>query len=606
MFHVSRRALVAGLLAAPIAVRAAPARTVCRVEATLDGVADRLLAHMPELAVYNGLPRPEALRRFDDYSPAGEAALRAALVAARDQLQSTTCAASPRETQHLTVARAILANATRSVDIPYGHLRPLWFSGHEPYVVSQISGPHIDAPNQMMAQQSVRSVDEAEAYVLKLRDTRRALAGAVEKMRADTAAGCVPPAVLMTKALAVIDDFISPKPTEHGLVTSFARRMEEAKLDADRRKRALAAATDSVREDVYPAYIELRKAVAALAAKGKAEDGLWTQPRGEELYAANVADLGDTTRTPEEIHRIGLDEVARITGEMDAKLKRQGYGSGDVGARMNALAEEQRFRFADSDAGREQLLGYLNGLIERIQQARPRFLNRSTIPPQPVEVRRVPVANQDSAPGGYYDGPSLDGSRPGIYWINLRDMKEVAQFTLPTLTYHEAVPGHHLQNAIQLSQGDVPLLVKIASFNAYAEGWALYAERLASELGFYADDPFGDLGRLQAELFRAVRLVVDTGLHAKRWSRVQAIDYMARNTGNPLPGVTSEIERYMAWPGQALGYKLGQLRLLELREAAKARLGKGYDIRDYHDAVLLNGPAPLSVIAAAVQAIPAR
>jgi len=607
----SRRAVVAGLLAAPAFPRVAFARPDgCPPVAVLDRIGEALLRQMPELAVYNGVPAAsdgrDLQRRLDDYSPRGEAALREALRDARAQLGAGECAPATREGRNVAIARAILDNAVRSAGVSYGHIRPLWFSGHEPYVVSQISGPHIDSPNQMTAQQSVRSVAEADAYLAKLRDFRRGLTGATDKMRADAAAGCVPPAVLMTKTLAVIDDFVSPRPADHPLVTALVRKMDEARIDQAQRGRFAQAAADAVGERVYPAYARLRETVAELAARGKAEDGLWAQPRGDELYAANVVSLGDTKLSPDEIHRLGLDEVARITGEMDAGLKRQGYRNGTVGDRMTALATEARFLYPDDEAGRAKLIADVEAMVKRVQAAQPRFLHRSTIPPQPIEVRRVPVANQDSAPGGYYDGPSLDGSRPGIYWINLRDIKEVASFNLPTLTYHEAVPGHHTQNAIQINQGDVPLLLKLASFNGYSEGWALYAERLASELGFYADDPFGDLGRLQDELFRAVRLVVDTGLHAKRWSRAQAIDYMRRTTGNPLPGVTAEIERYMAWPAQALGYKLGMNRLLELRDAAKTRLGRRYDIRDFHDAVLLNGPAPLSVIEAVVKAIPGR
>ena len=268
---------------------------------------------------------------------------------------------------------------------------------------------------------------------------------------------------------------------------------------------------------------------------------------------------------------------------------------------MNALSDESRFRYPDSDAGRAQLLADLNGMIKRVQVLQPRFLNRATIPLQQVEVRRVPPHAEQSAPGGFYDGPSLDGSRPGIYWINLHDMKAVVRFRLPTVTYHETVPGHHLQGAVALNQGEAPLLIKLASFNAYQEGWALYAEQLASELGLYADDPYGDLGRLQDELFRAVRLVADTGLHHERWTRERTIDYMRDATGLADSRVTAEVERYMAWPGQALGYKLGQLRILELRDQARKALKRRFDLKDFHDAVLLNGPAPLSIIATKVE-----
>jgi uncharacterized protein (DUF885 family) len=217
-------------------------------------------------------------------------------------------------------------------------------------------------------------------------------------------------------------------------------------------------------------------------------------------------------------------------------------------------------------------------------------------------IRRVPVATQDSAPGGYYDAPSLDGTRPGTYWVNLRDMSAVARFALPTLSYHEGVPGHHTQIAIASGLGEAPLIIRIASFNAYQEGWALYSERLMWELGAYEDDPFGDLGRLQDELFRAVRLVVDTGIHAMRWPRERAIEYMSEVTGNPETTVVAEIERYMAWPGQALGYKLGQLRLLAMREEMRSHKGDAYDLRQFNEIVLGQGAMPLGLVAERVQA----
>lgn len=606
---VSRRAVVGGLLAAPAFARTTFARPGCPSAAALEPIADALLAQMPELAVYNGVPAASGggalQRRFDDYSPTGEAALRGALRTARAQLGTAPCPAGS-DGRHIAVARAILDNGLRSADIPYGHLRPLWFSAHEPYVVSQISGPHIDSANQMAAQQAVGSVVEAEAYLDKLRDFPRALDGAIAKIRADAGAGCVPPQILMTKALAGIEAFVAPRPVDHPLVTGMAAKMRDARFERAQAERFAQAAAEAVRSGVYPAYGRLRAAVAELAVRGKAEHGLWAQPRGAELYAANVASLGDTRRTPEEIHRIGLDEVARITGEMDALLRRQGYASGSVGARMAALGKEPRVRYPDSDAGRAKLLDDVRAMVARAAGLYPRFLSPGTIPRQQVEVRRVPIASQDGAPGAYYDSPSLDGTRPGIYWLNLRDMADSTRIGLPTVTYHEAVPGHHTQSAVALSQGEVPLLMKLASFNAYSEGWALYAERLMSELGAYADDPVGDLGRLQDELFRAVRLVVDTGLHQLRWSREKAIDYGLTVLGSPPTEVTAEIERYMAWPGQALGYKLGQLRLIELREAAKQRLGAGFDVRDFHDAVLLGGAAPLSVIETAVGAMRPR
>jgi uncharacterized protein (DUF885 family) len=289
-----------------------------------------------------------------------------------------------------------------------------------------------------------------------------------------------------------------------------------------------------------------------------------------------------------------LDEVARISKEMDVILKANGYNEGSVGDRMTALAEEPRFLYADSDEGRAQLLAALNGYIAEMELRMPEQF--ATKPPYAVEVRRIPVEVQDSAAGGQYTSPSIDGSKPGIYWINLADMKANSKFDLKSLTYHEAIPGHHWQIALNLAQEQLPLLRRIAPYNAYAEGWGLYSELVAYEMGMYKDDAFGNLGRLKAELFRSVRLVVDTGMHAKKWTREQAIQYMAQTTGTASSDVISEIERYMAWPGQALGYKLGMLKIVELRELARTELGAQFDIRAFHDLVLLSGAVPMKVL----------
>lgn len=602
MGGLTRRAMLGGLMAAPLLARPFAATAEAATEApALDAIMDRLFLHMPELAVYNGVEAATGggplQRRLDDYSPAGEAALRAALREARDKLP----AIDAPDDAHLAIARAILDNGLRSEDIRFGHIQPFWYTGHSPYLVNQISGPHIDTPNQMSAQQSVRTPAEAEAYVAKLRAFCRAFDRVEAKLIADAEAGALLPASLVGKTLGAIDGFVAPRPPDNVLVTSLLSKMAEAKLDGRLRDRLAEQATEAVRERVYPAYAALRERIAQLGARAPVEDGIWAQPQGEALYAANVRSLGDTSLSPAEVHKLGLDEVARITAEMDRKLKRRGHAQGSVGERMNRLAAEQRFYYSDSVAGRAALIRDVEAMINRAEALYPRILRQSATPRQHVEVRPVPAFAEESAPGGYYDGPSLNGSRPGIFWINLRDIRSIARFQLPTLTYHEAVPGHHTQGAITLNQGATPLMVRIASFNAFQEGWALYAERLAAELGLYARDPYGDLGRLQDELFRAARLVVDTGLHHQRWTRAQAIERMLAMTGAARSEVTAEVERYMAWPAQALGYKLGQLRLLALRDEAKAALGRRFDIRDFHELVLTTGPAPLDLVAAAVK-----
>jgi uncharacterized protein (DUF885 family) len=481
--------------------------------------------------------------------------LRAELQSSRDLLMRIRIKMSERTASYLGVVSATLENGTRSAAVPYGRINPLNYTGHTPYLVSQISGPHIDGPNIMMEQQSLSTANAVDAWITKLDSFPAALAGVVETIRADKAAGCVPPRALIEKTLPVLDEFLSGNATAHPMIRALARRTGEAGLSKRIRAMALKRAITSLQKGARPAFAALRGEIALLLPAGREEAGIWAQPKGDELYAANVRALGDTALSPEDIHKIGLDEVTRIAGLMNGLLAKQGLPNGPIGERMLALAKNPKNLFP---------------------------------------VKRVPIATQESAPGGYYDSPSLDGTRPGTYWINLRDMSAVPRFRLPTLSYHEGVPGHHTQGSIAAALFDAPLLARVASFNAYQEGWGLYAEQLMAELGAYADDPLGDLGRLQDELFRAVRLVVDTGIHHKRWTREQAIRTMRDITGVAESRVVAEVERYMAWPGQALGYKLGQLRLLDMRKAFLAK--KGHTLKQFHGLVLGGGAMPLDMI----------
>lgn len=601
---ITRREALAGL-AATTALAAGGCATTGRTGGTgvgsaLAGEADTLLGLLPETGTYNGvdasLDGGPLARRIDDYSPAGEAALRQSTMASRSRV-ATLVRRRGRDGLQASVVEAILANAGRSASISYGRINPFSYVNHAPYLVSQISGPHIDSPAVMITQQSLRTPDAIDAWLEKLEGFETGFANVLEKVRADEAAGCVPPRALLEKTLPVLDSFLRGPAAQHPLIAALRERMAEAVIDTSRRNQALERAMQALETNARPAYAALREQIAAMATRGREEAGVWAQPDGEALYAANVRALGDTEQSPDEIHEIGLEEVRRITAEMEALLTANGETGGSVGERMLRLASDERFLFADNDAGREELLGYVRDLARRAEGNYDDMLPQGLIPRQQLVVRRVPIATQDSAPGGYYDSPSLDGTRPGTYWINLRDMTAVPRFRLPTLSYHEGVPGHHTQVAIASGLGEAPLMIRIASFNAYQEGWALYAERLAKELGYYEDDPFGDLGRLQDELFRAVRLVVDTGMHHKRWTRERAIAFMRDATGIAESRVTAEIERYMAWPGQALGYKLGQLRLLAMREEMRREQGADFDVRNFNAIVLREGAMPLGLVA---------
>ncbi|MDB5683345.1 MAG: hypothetical protein JWM75_1043 [Sphingomonas bacterium] len=598
--------LVATAAMAGTRVSAAPRALPCPVTRPLDDVADRLLAHLPETATYNGAPQAldggPLARRMDDYSPAGEAAWRAELARAGAELGRLSCTGDRRGALRLATARAVVANGTRSAAVPYGRVNPFWYSGHLPYIVNQIGGPAVDTVNFMAAQQSLSTPAAVDAWITKLDGFRQGFAGVIEKMKADEAAGCRPPKPILAATLPMLDAFLAGDAASHPLIVALRTRMADAALDGRARRTAEARAITALERHARPAIAELRAHVALALPRGREDDGVWAQTDGEALYAANVRALGDTVESPAEIHRIGLAEVARIGARLNVLLRQRGLSRGSVGARLTALGRDPRQLFPDSDAGREAALDYARALIRGVERRQREFLPAAMIPRQALEVRRVPVASEAGAPGAYADPPSLDGSRPGVFWLNLRDMRAVPRMAIATTTYHEAVPGHHTQGAVALGAGEAPLLIRVASFNAYAEGWALYAEQLADELGLYKGDPAGNIGRLQAELFRAARLVVDTGLHHHRWSRDKAVAYLAAVTGQARGEVVAEVHRYMAWPGQALGYTLGHLRLRRMRADMARRLGRRFDRRRFHAAVLGEGPMPLDLVETLVAA----
>jgi uncharacterized protein (DUF885 family) len=610
MIRITRRSVVGGIAATLAvdrtgAVRPRRRRKVLPVRTLpppsvgpFDEMADNLLGHLRETACYNGTP--DALnggpmaRSLDDYSPGGEASLRAEYQAGRELLMRIRL--NSASGAFLPTVSAILENGTRSAAIPYGRINPLNFSGHIPYLVTQISGPHIDSVNTMMEQQSLATAPAVDAWLEKLDGFPKSFDGIIEKIRADKASGCIPPKILLDKTLPVLDSFLAGDVSKHPMILALDRRTGEAGLSRRIRSAAMKRALLSLEKRARPAFAKLRKEIAALALDGRSDAGIWAQPNGDEFYAANVRALGDTDKSPDEIHALGLEEVKRISAEMTRGLAARGLTTGSIGARMLALARDPVNQFANSDAGRAAVLDYVRGRVRWAEAFYPKLLPAAMIPRQSLSVKRVPLATQDSAAGGFYDGPSLDGSRPGIYWINLRDMASVPKFRLPTLSFHEGVLGHHTQVSIAAALEGAPLLARIASFNAYQEGWGLYAERLMAEMGAYKADPLGDLGRLQDELFRAVRLVVDTGMHHKRWTREAAITWMTDATGVAESRVTAEIERYMAWPGQALGYKLGQLRLLDMRARFLAK--KGGTLKGFHGTVLGQGAMPLDAVEA--------
>ncbi|MEP5763876.1 MAG: DUF885 domain-containing protein [Halieaceae bacterium] len=478
-------------------------------------------------------------------------------------------------------------------EIPFGYID---IQGrHRPYVINQIDQPLQEVPRIMVNFQRVATAEDAADYLRRMWAITSLVDSVLGKFNADADAGWIPPRPVLEGALVYLDNFTTPAPEEHELVTSLLAGVDEAgQISTEQREQIRQEAIALMMRVVYPAYLNAARTVRLRLPEARTEAGIWAQPLGAKFYAHSIRHEALSDKSAEEIHRLGLAEVKRILAEMDRGLKAQGLATASVGERMSKLASEQRFLFEDSATGRERLIVKLNATAGSMQARLPQYFGR--LPEQGVVIRPVPAEREAGAAGGSYDGPPADGSGPGTFWINLRDMDDLPWFRLPTLTYHETVPGHHLQVALARSQRSRPMLWRFSSNSAYSEGWALYAELLAAEMGVYESDPYADLGRLQAELFRAVRLVVDTGMHEMRWTREQAIDYMQSTTGRGEVDVTAEIQRYMAWPGQALSYKLGMIEILDIRANARARLGEAFDLKVFHDKVLATGPVSMPLL----------
>lgn len=462
------------------------------------------------------------------------------------------------------------------------------------YPVNPLFGVQSELPTLLAVQQQVDSAEDAERYLARLAAFGVKFDQVLEGLEARVTRNILPQQFAVQKTLKQMREFIAVAPEQNLLHTALAEKLGKIEgLPEASRDALLARAREEIERTVYPAYGRLIAFFERIEPRATTNDGAWSLPDGEAYYAWRVRSNTTSDLTPDQVHELGLAEVARIEAEMDAILKAQGYAEGSVGARMTALGSEPRFNYEDSDAARAQIIADYQKHIDEISGAMPQYF--ALLPKSGVEVKRVPEFKQASAPGAYYDAPPLDGSRPGVFWINLRNVAEIQKFGMRTLAYHEATPGHHFQIAIAQELEGVPTIQKVLPFTAYAEGWALYTERLAKEIGFQ-EDPFDDLGRLQAEQFRAVRLVVDSGMHHRRWTREQAIAYMIDKTGMPETDVVAEIERYLVWPGQALAYKVGMNTILDLRAEARQRLGERFDLKAFHSVVLSAGSMPLGIL----------
>jgi uncharacterized protein (DUF885 family) len=460
-----------------------------------------------------------------------------------------------------------------------------------PYVVSQQSGAYSAVPEFLDSQHGVKTAADAEAYLARVHAMARDLTQETERVRKDAGLGVIPPDFIVSNTIGQQEGLLAIPAAQARLASALGRKVKEAGLSGDYEARCVRI----VEKEVYPALAAQLAALKNLQPRSGHDAGVWRLPNGEAYYRWLLKQGTTTNLTPDEVHNMGLEQNKAIEARMDGLLRGQGMTQGSVGERMTALGKDPKYLFPNTDAGREQLIAYLNGLIAAVRPQLPKAFNLKL--KAPVVVKRVPIDIQDGAGQGYMNPGSIDGSRPSTYYINLKSTSNWPKFSLPSLTYHETIPGHAWQGAYLTETGKLPLVrILVSGFNAYVEGYALYAEQLGDEIGMYDDDWAGRLGYLQAQKFRAVRLVVDTGLHAKRWSREQAVQWAVDNSGRTREAMTSEIDRYCGTPGQACGYKVGHTEINRLRDRVKAGLGAKYDLRTFDDLLVKTGAVPLTVL----------
>lgn len=594
---VSRRQTLATLgagtaglaLSGPAAALQGPAKT--GAQALLDSIADNLLALSPEGATSLGIDtgaRAAERGKLGDRSAAGQKAVVDTLKADIARVRAFNKAGLDHSTRtSLSVVESAYGVALDGFALPYGDVAVGGWR-NTPYVVIQNVGAYLDIPKFLDSDHPVKTSADAEAYLSRLNAFPGVLDGETERLKAAGGQGLIAPAFLIDKAVKQMEATIADAKSGGSMVESLVHRTGEAKIGGDWNAR-------SAKVVQGPVVAALERQLAELTAqrpKATMDAGLWARPGGDEWYAWGLRASTTTRMTPEEVHQMGRDELAELHGRMDPILKKLGYTQGSVGDRMNALAKDPRFKFPDNNAGRAEIHAYIQTWLGKIRAELPRAFR--TLVKGNVEVKRLPLAEEPGAPAAYGGAGSIDGTVPGKFWINLRTTELHSKYSLPDLTMHEAIPGHVWQGEYA---NQMPLIRTMLAFNAYSEGWALYAEQLADELGLYDDFEVGRLGYLQSLAFRACRLVVDTGLHAKRWTREQGVEFFVKENGsNPLE-VASEVDRYCSWAGQACGYKVGHSEIVRQRGLAQKALGVKYDLRDFDDVVVKGGNVPLDVLA---------
>jgi uncharacterized protein (DUF885 family) len=566
----------------------------------LDSIAENLLRLSPEGATSLGIDtgnRAGLRSQLGDRSAAGQQKVAATLKADLQRVEAvdTTALSFPVRTS-VEVVKSAYKTALEGFALPYGDVAVGGWR-NTPYVVIQNVGAYLDTPKFLDTDHPIENASDAEAYLTRLAQYPKQLDGELERMKAARGQGLVPPNFLIDKAISQLTLAAKNAHEGDGIVDSLVKRTKAKNIagDWDARARKL------VSSEVAPALERQIDELKAERASATDVAGMWSRPHGAEFYAWALKASTTTNMSPDEVHAMGIEQLNELQGRMDPILKSLGYTQGSVGERMKALAKDPKYKFSEGDPGRAEIMAYIQERLKLIRAQLPRAFN--TLVPGHLEVKRMPPEEEPGAPGAYGGAGSIDGKIPGKFWINLRDTSLHSKYSLPDLAAHEAIPGHVWQGEYA---NKMPLIRTMLAFNAYSEGWALYAEQLVDELGVYDDFPAGRLGYLQSIAFRACRLVVDSGLHAKRWTRQQGVDFFVqRNGSNPLE-VASEVDRYCSWPGQACGYKVGHSTINRLRDGAKSALGTKYDLRAFDDAVVKGGNVPMDVLARNVDDYVAR
>jgi len=463
------------------------------------------------------------------------------------------------------------------------------------FPLNQIGGIHLNVLEFMTDVHPIRNVKEAEAYIDRLNLFDDSFKATLEILNAQKKAGIFPPKFVFDHVIRQLEEFLNFKENENPLRSVFLRKIEDLNLDSEVSSELILKLDNAIENSVTPGFKLLYDFVNETRKKANQYHGVWSLPNGDEFYALRLKVYTTTDYSAEDIHNIGLSEVERITKRMQEIAFDLDYGDQvNVGQLMNSLNEDSNFLYSDTPDRKERVVADYNSIVEETWNISELYFHN--MPKSKVEVRAVPEYSEQNQAGGYYMSPALDGSRPGVFYANLYDIKQTPTYSMRTLAFHEAIPGHHLQVALNLENENLSLYRRFGyGTSAFSEGWALYSEILALEAGL-AEDPYDELGVLQSELFRAVRLVVDTGMHYKRWTREEAMAYMKDVTGMSDTEVRVEIERYIVWPGQACSYKVGMLKILELREKAKEKLGEDFNIKDFHSVVLEQGQPPLFIV----------